>query len=112
MPRDGIITDITAYFSTAVGLTITATDITVTAQLYSSTTPNNIFSPIPNAIVTLNPSFGGIITIGDIASGTTTGLNIPVTTGTRLLMVFTITSEGVELINTLTGYASAGVNIA
>ncbi len=112
VPRDGTITDMAAYFSVVLGLTLIGTDITVTAQLYRSTTPDNIFTPIPTAVVTLAPSFGGIINIGDIASGITTGLNISVTAGTRLLLVFTITSDGVSLLNTLTGYASAGVNIA
>lgn len=111
VPRDGIITNITAYFSVAIGLVLISTDVTVTAQLYSSTTPDNIFSPIPNTDVTLTPTLSNAIDIGDITSGTITGLNIPVTTGTRLLIVFTINSAGTSLINTLTGYASAGVNI-
>ncbi len=111
MPRDGIITSIAAYFSVVIGLTLIGTNITVHAQLYQSTTPNNIFSPIAGTEVTLAPSFGGIIVIGSIASGILTGLNISVTAETRLLMVFSITADGVSLINTLTGYASAGVSI-
>lgn len=112
VPRDGTITSIAAYFSVVVGLTLLGTTITVHAQLYSSPTPDNTFSPIAGAIVDLSPTIGGIISIGDITSGITSGLSIPVTTGTRLLMVFTITSSGVSLANTLTGYASAGVNIS
>lgn len=111
VPRDGVITSIAAYFSVVLGLTLVGTEITVTAQLYESTTPDNIFTPIPGAVVTLSPSFTGIINVGSIASGIVDGLNIPVDAGTRLLMVFTITAEGLSLINTLTGYASAGVNI-
>ena len=111
VPRDGTITDISAYFSVVLGLSLLGTDITVNAQLYSSTTPDNIFTPITGAEVDLEPTFSGIISVGDIASGITSGLTIPVTAETRLLMVFTITAEGVDLVNILTGYASAGITI-
>ncbi len=111
VPRAGTITDITAYFSTVLGLSLVGTTVTVHAQLYQSTTPDNTFSPIAGTDVSLSPTLGGIISIGDIASGTLSGLSIPVTAGTRLLMVFDITASGVSLLNTLTGYASGGVNI-
>ena len=111
-PRTGTITSIAAYFSVVTGLSLLGTTITVHAQLYSSPTPNNTFSPISAAVVNLSPTIGGIISIGNITSGITSGLSIPVTAGTRLLMVFSITSSGVSLANTLTGYASAGVNIS
>jgi BclB C-terminal domain-containing protein len=112
VPRDGTITDIAAYFSVVLGLSLIGTDITVHAQLYQSTTPNNIFTAIPGTEIILSPTLSGIINIGDIATGNLSGLNIPVTVETRLLMVFTITADGLNLVNTLTGYASAGVNIA
>lgn len=111
VPRDGIITDIAAYFSVVLGLTLIGTNLTVQAQLYQSTTPDNTFTPIAGTAVSLTPTLTGIISIGDIVTGTLTGLNIPVTAGTRLLMVFSLTADGISLINTLTGYASAGVNI-
>lgn len=111
VPRDGTITDITAYFSVVLGLTLVGTTISITAQLYESTTPDNIFTPIAGALVNLTPALTGLINVGDTAFGTTTGLAIPVTTGTRLLLVFTITAAGVSLINTVTGYASGGINI-
>jgi BclB C-terminal domain-containing protein len=111
VPRDGAITDIAAYFSVVLGLTLIGTDITVQAQLYSSAVPNNTFSPIAGTLVTLAPTIGGTVNVGDIASGLLTGLNIPITAGTRLLMVFSITASGVSLVNTLTGYASAGISI-
>jgi BclB C-terminal domain-containing protein len=112
VPRDGTITDIEAYFSVVIGLTLVATDITVHAQLYQSTVPNNIFSPIAGTTVNLAPDLSGIISIGDIVTGSLHGLNISVTAGTRLLLVFTITADGVDLLNTLTGYASAGISIS
>jgi BclB C-terminal domain-containing protein len=112
MPRDGVITDIAAYFSVAVAVNLLLSTVTITAQLYQSTTPDDIFSPIAGATVTLAPSYAGLITAGDSASGITTGLNIPVTAGTRLLMVFSASvTEGVDIATIITGFASAGLNI-
>ncbi len=111
MPRDGTITSISADFSTTVALSLVGTTVTITAQLYSSPTPNNTFAPVPGAVVTLAPPLTGVLAIGTISSGITTGLSIPVTAQTRLLMVYTITADGVTLINTVTGFASAGVTI-
>ncbi|TQR46202.1 exosporium glycoprotein BclB-related protein [Paenibacillus popilliae] len=111
MPRNGIITSISAYFSTTVALSLIGATATIQAQLWESTTPNNTFTPIPGAIVTLAPALTGVIAIGAISHGVTTGLAIPVTTETRLLMVFSVTTTGLTLGTTVAGYASAGVAI-
>ncbi|WKB34799.1 exosporium glycoprotein BclB-related protein [Terrilactibacillus sp. S3-3] len=112
VPRDGTITSIAAYFSTTAALSLVGSTMTITAQLYSSPTPNNLFTPIPGAFVTLAPPLTGIISIGAISSGITTGLTIPVTSETRLLLVFSATASGLSLVNTAAGYASAGITIA
>jgi BclB C-terminal domain-containing protein len=112
VPRDGTITSITAYFSNTVALALVGSTITITAQLYSSTTPDNTFTPVVGASVTLVPALTGIVALGAISNGITTGLAIPVTEEERLLMVFSATAAGVSLINTVVGYASAGVSIA
>lgn len=111
VPRSGTITSMSAYFSSTVALALVGSTVTITAQLYSSTTPNNTFSPVPGAVVTLSPAITGIVATGTISSGTTTGLSIPVTAGTRYLLVYSITSAGLSLINTVSGYASGGVAI-
>ncbi|WP_201024328.1 exosporium glycoprotein BclB-related protein, partial [Sporosarcina koreensis] len=110
-PRAGTITSISAYFSVTAGLSLALGSITITAQLYQSTTPNNIFTPIPGAIVTLTPSLAGLISLGAITGGITTNLNIAVTPQTRLLMVFSATANGLTIATTIAGYASAGVVI-
>ncbi len=112
MPRDGIITDITAQFSTTVALSLTGTNVTIEAQVYTAPVGSNIFSPVPGALVTLAPSLTGVLGTGTVVDGITTGLNIPVTAQERVLVVFSITSSGVSLINTVTGYASAGLAIS
>ncbi len=62
--------------SITAALSLVGSTVTITAQLYSSTVPNNLFTPIPGAIVTLAPSLTGILSIGNISNGITTGLNI------------------------------------
>jgi BclB C-terminal domain-containing protein len=111
VPNDSIITSIAAYFSTTVALTLIGTDITINAQLYSSPTPNNIFSPIAGTSLSLTPALSGLVSIGTISRARLDGLSIPVTAETRLLLVFSATASGVTLINTVGGYGSAGVTI-
>jgi BclB C-terminal domain-containing protein len=112
VPRTGTITSIAAYFSTTASLTLLGSTVSITAQLYRSTTPDNIFTPIPGASVTLSPALTDIVSIGSVSSASISGLSIPVTTGTRLLMVFSAdVTAGLDLATTIAGYASAGVNI-
>ena len=111
VPRDGTISSIAAYFSTTAALSLIGSTVTITAQLYESTTPSNTFTPIPGATVTLAPPLTGILALGTISSGITPGLNIPVTAGTRLLMVFSANVTGIDIATIVAGYASAGVSI-
>ena len=111
MPRDGTITSISAYFSTTVSQALVGTTITLTGQLYESTTPNNTFTPIPGAMVTLAPAMTGVVASGTISNGITTGLSIPVTAQTRLLFVGSASAAGLSLIDSMPGYWSAGVTI-
>ncbi|CZS07509.1 hypothetical protein CDFC105_72499 [Clostridioides difficile] len=111
MPRAGTITSISAFFSTTAALSIVGSTVTITATLYQSTAPNNSFTAVPGATVTLAPPLTGILSIGSISSGITTGLNIAVTAETRFLLVFTATASGLSLVNTVAGYASAGISI-
>lgn len=111
VPRDGTITSITAYFSITAGLSLVGSTVTITAQLYSSATPDNTFTPVAGTAVTLSPALTGIISLGTNSNGILSGLSIPITAQTRLLMVFFSTAAGLSLINTIQGYASAGVSI-
>lgn len=112
VPRAGTITSIDAYFSNTVAASIIGTTVTVTAQLYQSAAPDNTFTAIPGATVTLSPALTGIVTSGFVSHGVITGLTIPVQAETRLLLVFSATAAGLSLIQTIQGYASGGVNIA
>lgn len=110
--RAGTITSLAAYFSTTAGLSLVGSTITITAQLFRSTTPNNSFTAVPGAVVTLTPSLTGVLALGTISSGLITGLSIPVAASDRLLMVFSASvTAGIDVATTLAGYASGGLSI-
>ncbi|WP_081383876.1 exosporium glycoprotein BclB-related protein [Paenibacillus sp. FSL R5-0636] len=109
-PRAGVITSLAAYFSNTIALSLLGTTINVTAQLYQSATPNNTFTAIPGALVAL-PPITDTINLGTFVNGITNDINFAVTPQTRLLMVFSATATGLTLVNTVTGYASAGFTI-
>ncbi|QHV97310.1 exosporium glycoprotein BclB-related protein [Spirosoma endbachense] len=111
VPRAGTITSLSGFFSTTQALSLIGTTVTVNAQLYKASESSNTFTPVGGATVSLAPGLTGIIGLGTTSSGVTSGLAIPVTAGTRLLLVFNSTSAGLTLINTVSGYASAGVTI-
>ena len=99
-------------FSVGAAVSLVGSEVTISAQLYSSDTPDNTFAPIPGAVVDLDPPLTGLINIGAIASGLVTGLAIPVTAGTRLLMVFSAAvTGGLDVATAISGFASAGVSI-
>ncbi|WP_339306427.1 exosporium glycoprotein BclB-related protein [Paenibacillus sp. FSL R5-0519] len=110
--RTGTITSLAAYFSTTAGLSLVGSTVTITAQLFRSTTPNNSFTAVPGALVTLAPPLTGILALGTISNGLTTGLSIPVAAGDRLLMVFSASvTAGLDVATTVAGYASGGLTI-
>ena len=58
--------------------------------------------------MTLAPPFTGILAIGTVSEGLTTGLSIPVTAGERLLMVFSAdVTAGLDIATVIAGYGSA-----
>ncbi len=110
-PRSGTITSMAAQFSTTLALSLIGTTVTINAQLFTAPSGSNLFAPVPGATVVLTPSLTGLLTLGTTATGTTTGLSIPVTAGNRYLLVYSATASGITLVNTIAGYASAGVSI-
>lgn len=112
IPRAGTITSISGFFSTTSALSLIGSTVMITGQLYQALGPNsNQFVPIPGAIVMLNPGFTGLIPIGATISGSSTGLSIPVTAGTRLMMVYSASVTGLDLVLNITGHISGGLNI-
>lgn len=112
VPRDGTITSIYAFFSTTVALSLVGTSVNVQAQLFKAASNSNSFTPISGPTVTLLPSLTGIISTGSTSNGASTGFNTAVHAGDRLMLVlFPTITAGLDLRTTLTGYASAGIEI-
>ncbi|PSK93399.1 exosporium glycoprotein BclB-related protein [Taibaiella chishuiensis] len=110
-PRSGAITSVAAHFSAAVALALLGSDVNITAQLYSAPAGSNVFTAVAGATVALTPAFTALIPIGTTATGITTGLNIPVTAGSRYVLVYAATMNGLPVVSNISGYASAGINI-
>ena len=106
VPRPGTITSISATFSVTVALTL-ATTGTVRAQIYRAPAGSDTFSPT-TAFVDLTPALSPLIAVGTTLTGSA-GAAVPVSTGDRLLMVFSL--EGTLVAGAVTGTASAGIAI-
>ena len=110
VPCSGTINTINSYFSTTLSLNLLLSSINVASQLYESTSSSNIFSLVSGSQVYLEPTLTGVVAVGTNLSKMES-ISIPITAGTRLLMVYFITSAGLNLINTVSGYANADVSI-
>ncbi len=108
-PRAGTLTDLSAMLSVTTAVTLTGA-ATVNVQLYSAPSGSNTFSPVAGTLLTL-PPLVGIIAIGTVTAGALHGLAVPITTDNRYLLVYSLTSTGTELVDTIVGFASAGLNI-
>ncbi|WP_420148840.1 exosporium glycoprotein BclB-related protein [Spirosoma sp.] len=108
-PRSGTITSIAGFFSSTATFTAT-TPVTITAQVYQATGSSSSFTPISGAVLTLTPTLSGTVSVNTTGAGLISGLSIPVTAGTRLLLVFTASTSGSTVI-AVNGYVSGGVTI-
>jgi len=109
-PTTETIESMTVFTSTTAAQNLIGTTVTVTAQLYTSSTPDNTFTPVPGAVVTASPPLTGVVPIGTISSGITTGLSIPVPAQTRGVIVVSAEATGVSLINAVPMYVSASLS--
>ncbi len=112
VPKDTTITTISAYHSLATDLNFGGSTVTISAHLYSSTTPNDVFQLVPGSTVTLSPSLAGSELAGFVSSNTVANLSIPVAAGTRLMVVFSAEiTAGNDAEFVISGYASAGISL-
>lgn len=110
MPQDATILGLNAFFSVTASISLIGTYF-VHAVLYRSEAPaDNEFDVIAESDIELTPGLTGLVTLGTIVSGFT-DLNVPVSRGDRLLLVFYLQPPTAGLAGTVTGYASAGLLI-
>ena len=113
MPTDGQIRAIAGYFTAGVDIEFGASSAEITVQLYQATTPNEIFTPIPGASITLSPPATGTISAFTSFSNQQVISPFFVGAGTRLLLVFsgTLTTGEPTDFFTFFGMAGGGVSI-
>ncbi|MCL1990703.1 MAG: hypothetical protein FWG67_07425, partial [Defluviitaleaceae bacterium] len=113
MPRSGTLTDLSANFTTTVGVSLGVGETHVQAQVYVAPAGSNVFIPDPSSLLTLSP---GVVTVtaGQLLSGSKSGLGISVNQGDQVLLVFGATSNGgVSVpVGLIEGYANAGLSIS
>jgi BclB C-terminal domain-containing protein len=112
MPRNGTITAIRAFFTNIVPVTLNTSVLQISAQLYFAEPNSNVFRPLDGTRVNLEPTLTGNIPVNSTFTGSERNLKIRVERGTRLLLVFFASITGAPAAAfTITGTASAGVNI-
>lgn len=110
--RDGTITSVAGFASLTAALALVGSTVQETISVYQSTTPDNVYTAIPGASVTLAPPLTGVLAIGTISSGVTTGLSIPVTAGTNLIVVYSASVvAGIDIATVLIADVGASVVI-
>lgn len=109
MPRNGYLTEISLYFSATLVVSIALGTVNLRAEIYRSPTPNNIFTPT-GVFVTI--PITSTIAIGDTFNANNSGFSVPVNAQDRLMMVVSVTTDGIGLATSLTGQFSGGLTIA
>jgi hypothetical protein len=93
VPVASTITSLAGSFTYNSGANLTATDVTITVQVYSAPEGSSTFTPVAGTAVNL-----GVLTStsvqNDVLSEGVTGLSIPVAAGTRLMFLGTATAVG------------------
>lgn len=108
---DCTITSISGYFTSRNALALIGSTITIQAQLYTSSAFDNSLTPVPGALVTFAPALTGIVGIGNVCNGVTSGLSIPISAQTTGVIVVSATMSGLTSPQTVTGNVSVGLGL-
>ncbi|MGG7178575.1 hypothetical protein ACQPU1_13320 [Clostridium paraputrificum] len=96
LPREGIITGISGFYSLVNDVTIPSCNIVIVSlELYKSILGSNNFTPIVGTLLDLSPALTDISRAGVVGSATKE-LAIPVLAGERILLVGKIRMTGVS----------------
>ncbi|MDO9354819.1 MAG: hypothetical protein Q7T55_14070, partial [Solirubrobacteraceae bacterium] len=109
----GTITGISANVSITQAMALVGTTITMQAQVWRADPGSNGYVPIPGAVATLAPPLTGIVGVGTLSMGTTSGLSIPVVAQNNLIVVVSATvTAGIDMATTVEANVGVSVNIA
>lgn len=113
VPRAGSINAISAAFRVTTAIALLPGTVTINAQIYKAPAGTTTFNAT-TASVDLTPIAGAIAVNTTVFGSENAFTPVSVAMGDRLLMVFSITvvgALGIDLITTVIGDASAGINI-
>lgn len=110
--RSGTITSVSGFQSLTQALSLVGSTITTQVQVWQASSTSNTYTAVPGAVVTLSPSLTGLASIGTTSSGITTGLAIPVTAGSKYIVVVSAQATGLSLISTINANVGASVTIS
>ena len=107
VPHNETITSMTANFITGATFLLLSTT-TVQATVYVSSDGGVSFNPEPGATVLLAP-LTGLVPLGVAVHGSISGLNVAVTAGELLMVVFSSSATLGDPNTPITGAATAGI---
>jgi len=102
--KNGVLTSLSVVFSGVTSLTLVAATATVKVQLYSAAANSNTFAPTSASV---NVSLPSNVALGTLVNAQATGLNVPISQGTRYLLVASLTTTGLAIATTVTAYIGA-----
>lgn len=108
MPRSGTITSISAFFSLSPDANFGVSVVSIRAQIYTSSGPSALYTLVAGTTLTLLPTLTGNLLEGTTRSGILTGLSIPLTVNTNVMLVFSATGATSF---SFTGFGNGGVAI-
>ena len=110
VPQNGTLSAISGTYTVTAGVFVTLGSISVQAQVYTAPANSDLFTAT-GATVTLGPAMT-LFSVGQVLSGITTGLSIPVTAGEQILLVVTAEDSSIlSAVSTVTGSFSGGLSI-
>jgi hypothetical protein len=104
----GTVDTFDATFETGLAATVSASPITVHAQLYYAAPGSEVYDAIAGSEIILDPPVE-TLSIATTMTGTLAGIGFPVEAGGRILVVYSTVSGELTILGTLLGTATATV---
>lgn len=109
LPRAATLTGLTATFTTAQAISLIGSTLMPKVEVYAAAPGTTALTQVSGATCSMVPALTGLLAIGTATDCSVTGLAIPLSQGSRAVVVVSTTASGLSLVHTLAGVASAGV---
>jgi len=97
--RNGVLDSVTGYFSFTSAAVVGSTPATIHMRVFASSTPDDVFTEIGAADVSLAPTVSGVVVIGTIVNATVNNLATVILAETRILVVVSVSGGANITIN-------------